>query len=99
MRTYRCVVSLRRSAQNPIGTLTLGRLGRLKFPTSGAHSPDLSGIAKRWTSRSSVETRTAFSMSAAHHGIIAIRPYDLVIQVEASNDEALATYLRLSIGS
>ncbi len=43
------VVSLKRSAQNPIGTLTLGRLGRLKFPTSGAHSPDLSGIAKRWT--------------------------------------------------
>ena len=48
-RIYRSVVSLKRSAQNLIGTLTLGRarLAKPKFPTSGANSPGLSGIAKR----------------------------------------------------
>src|SRR5262249_25047792 len=52
-RTYRSVVNLKRSAQNRIGTLTLGRawLGKLEFPTSGAHSPDRARIAKRRSKR------------------------------------------------
>ena len=42
MRTYRSVVSLKRGAQSHTETRTLGRawLGKLKFPTSGANSPD-----------------------------------------------------------
>src|SRR5262249_36829914 len=54
MRTYRSVVSLKRGAQNRIGTRTPGRawLAKPKFPTSGAHSSDLSGIAKRRSKRS-----------------------------------------------
>jgi hypothetical protein len=52
-RTSISVVSLKRSAQNRIGTLTFGRAwpGKLEFPTSGATRRTPRRIAKRRTKR------------------------------------------------